>query len=117
MMTNAEIRQWYLSQVAVIPKLNEEWIQQGLSARQRAESSWFIRHKARLEARKMMANPAEVELLQARDMAKYANPNGPTFQHLVEQAKAVGLEADAIYEVIIACSYKTDKGVNKSFGF
>jgi hypothetical protein len=35
--TNAEIRQWYLEQVARIPELNEQWLQQGFSVKERAE--------------------------------------------------------------------------------
>jgi hypothetical protein len=41
--TNAEIRQWYLEQVARIPELNEQWLQQGFSVKERAEmahSTW-----------------------------------------------------------------------------
>ncbi len=64
----------------------------------------------------MMANPVEVELLRARDMAEYGNPNGPTFEFLVEQAKKAGLEGDAVYESIIDGSYRTDAGTNRSLG-
>lgn len=67
------------------PELNEQWILQGLSVQERAEAAWRIRHEARLEARKLMADPAEVELLRARDMAKYGDPDGPTLEHLIER--------------------------------
>jgi hypothetical protein len=46
-----------------------------------------MRHTARLEARAMMADPTEVELLRARDMALYGNADGPTFAFLVEQGR------------------------------
>jgi len=114
--TNAEIRQWYLKRVATIPALNQEWITQGLSARERAEAAWRIRYEARLEARSMMADPAEVELLRARDMAKYGNPDGPPFEFLVERLQAAGLEGDAIYQAIIDHSYQTDAELNKKLG-
>ena len=114
--TNAEIRQWYLEQVALIPELNEQWLWQGLSIKERAEMAWRIRHDARLQARLMMANPLEVELLRERDIALYGNPDGPTLELLVEGLMKAGLEGDSIYESIIEGSYRTDAGMNKLLG-
>jgi hypothetical protein len=116
-LTNAEVRQWYLRQVAVIPALNEEWVKQGLPARERAEAAWRLRHEARLEARNLMADPTEVELLRTRDMAKYGNPDGPSFAYLIEKGLAAGLSEDALYEAIIAGSYRTNEGVSKQLVF
>lgn len=115
--TNAEIRQWYLERVATIPDLNQEWIEQGLSARERAEAAWRIRHEARLQARSMMTNPAEVELLRARDMAKYGSLDGPTFDFLVERLREAGLAGNEVYEAIIDHSYQTDAELNQKLGF
>lgn len=114
--TNAEIRSWYLAQVAHVPELNKQWLEQGLSARARAEAAWRIRHEARLQARAMMADPGEVELLRERDMAAYGNPDGPTFEFLVNQLQQAGLEGDAVYEAIIAGSYRTNIDVNRKLG-
>jgi len=111
--TNAEIRKWYLEQVARIPELNRQWLAQGLSARERAEAAWRIRHEARLVERAMMIDPAEVALLQARDLAEYGNPDGPTFEFLVEKLKDAGLEGDGVYEAIVEGSYRTSAGVNR----
>jgi hypothetical protein len=63
-----------------------------------------------------MADPIEVELLQARDTAEYDNPDGPTFGFLFEQAKKAGLESDAVYEAIINGSYRTDAGTSRGLG-
>ncbi len=71
--TNAEIRKWYLKQVTQIPELNEQWLANGFSAKERAKRAWQIRHDARFEARKMMVDAEEVEMLQARDVAEYGN--------------------------------------------
>jgi hypothetical protein len=114
--TNAEIRQWYIQRVSAIPRLNDDWIKQGLPVRTRAESAWRIRHEARIEARSMMTDPAEVELLRARDVAKYDSPDGPTFEFLVERLKEAGLEEDRIYEAIIDNSYRTDAELNRRLG-
>jgi hypothetical protein len=114
--TNAEIRQWYIQRVSAIPQLNKDWIKQGLPLQARAEAAWRIRHEARIEARSMMTDPAEVELLRARDLAKYGRPNGPTFDFLVERLKEAGLEEDKIYETIIDNSYRTDAEFNRKLG-
>jgi hypothetical protein len=114
--TNAEIRQWYLDQVSAIPELNQQWLATGLSARERAEKAWRIRHTARLEARAMMSDPAEVDLLRARDVTLYGNPDGPTFAFLIDQGRHAGLEEQAIYEAIIAGAYRTNAGINRKFG-
>ena len=114
--TNAEIRQWYIQRISAIPNLNQDWIKLGLPLQARAEAAWRIRHEARIEARAMMTNPAEVDLLRARDIAKYGSPDGPTFEFLVERLKGVGLEEDRIYEAIIDNSYRTDAELNRKLG-
>lgn len=105
--TNAEIRLWYLDRVASIEESNEQWIADGDSPRTRAEAAWRIRRDARLEARSMMADPREVELLQARDMSQHGNPDGPTFEFLVQRLTNAGLEGDAVYEAIVDGSFRT----------
>lgn len=62
----------------------------------------------------MMSDPADVELLQQRDVAVYGNPDGPTFGFLVEKLSEAGLEGDMIYEKIIEGAYRTD--TDRSFG-
>jgi hypothetical protein len=114
--TNAEIRQWYIQRVSVIPQLNKDWIKQGLPLQVRAEAAWRVRHEARTEARSMMTDPADVELLRARDVARYGHPNGPTFEFLVERLKEAGFEEDRIYETIIDNSYRTDAELNRKLG-
>jgi hypothetical protein len=111
--TNAEIRKWYLEQVAQIPELNEQWLANGFSAKERAKRAWQIRHEARLKARKMMANAEEVEMLRARDIAEYGNENGPGFEYLIDECRKAGLRGNNIYEAIIKGSYRTNKGVNE----
>ena len=114
--TNVEIRQWYVEQVSPIPELNQPWLAAGLSAQERAERAWRMRHTARLEARAMMADPTEVELLRARDMALYGNADGPTFAFLVEHGRRAGLTEQAIYEAIIEGAYRTSVGLKRRFG-
>lgn len=114
--TNAEIRQWYLEQVSRIPELDRQWLRQGFTARERAAMAWGIRREARLRARSMMPDPAEAELLRQRDIAVYGEPDGPTFEFLVEKLTRVGLEGDEIYEKIIEGASRTDTDINKSLG-
>jgi RHS repeat-associated protein len=115
-LSNEEVRKWYLEQTEDIPELNEQWKEGGLSPRERAERAYEIRHNARLQARDMMANPEEVEQLRARDMEKYGNPDGPTFEDLVAKAGEEGYTGDDRYEYIVDSSYRTDDATNKKFG-
>lgn len=112
---NSEIRQWYNDQVATITTLDQQWQQQGLSAAQRARRAYDIRHNARLKAREYMRDKNEVTLLQARDKEKYGNPDGPTFEWLMEQNRKKGMSENDAYLAIIGSSERTNTEVNKAF--
>lgn len=114
--SNKEIRARYLCWVARIGRMNEEWLAQGSSAEERAKRAYQTRHDARLTARAMMANEDEVKALQERDREKYGNPDGPTFDWLVEKGRKKGLSGDQLYEGIIESSQRTDATTNKSLG-
>ena len=62
-----------------------------------------------------MADPREVEMLRKRDLAKYGNPDGPTFEHLLSKAKNAGLSDDESYMQILESSFSTDKPTNRKF--
>jgi hypothetical protein len=64
----------------------------------------------------MMGNQIEIKLLQRRDLVKYGNPDGPTFDFLVEKYRKLGLVGDEVYEAIIEASMKVNIGVNKGLG-
>jgi RHS repeat-associated protein len=115
-MTNEEIRQWYNDEVSRIPELNKGWIEEGWSAEERSQAAYEIRHDARMKAREMMTNPDEVEMLRARDLEKYGNPDGPTFESLVDYYSEKGYEGDALYEKIIERSYETSPEYNRRYG-
>lgn len=115
-VTNAEIRFWYNQQVAVIPALNREWVADQLGARERAERAYKIRHNARINARYFMKDKEEVGMLRKRDQGKYGNPDGPTFEHLVEMNRAKGLADEAIFEAIVESSSRTSAEYNQRFG-
>ncbi len=114
--SNEEIRQWYNDTVDKIPDLNEQWIAEGVSVEERAKRAHDIRHDARVKAREMMQNKQEVVDLQARDTEKYGNPDGPTFEYLVEKNRQKGLEGDAIYEAIIGSANRTNREYNEKYG-
>ncbi len=74
--------------------------------------AYTIRAEARLNARQLMANPSEVELLQARDMFKYQNPNGPTFDYLYNSYRTMGYSNEQILQSIIDRSQITSPKFN-----
>lgn len=113
--TNREVREWYLNEVASIPLLNEQWQADGVSLADRAWRAWDIRHRARVAARALMGDLREVDMLHKRDLAKYGNPDGPSFDQLLAKANDSGLSDDQAYEQILASSTTTDATTNRKF--
>ncbi len=113
---NDEIRRWYNAETSKVDGLDAEWRAAGMSAAERARKAYELRHAARIKARKMMQNPKQVRDLQARDMAKYGNPDGPTFDQLVKGAESKGMTGDARFEHIVGSSSRTDAGYNARHG-
>jgi hypothetical protein len=114
--TNGEIRVYYNQLVSTIGPSDEQRKKEGLPAEERARRAFEVRHEARLTSRAMMANDSEVDDLRRRDQEKYGNPDGPTFEQLVESGKKKGATGDAVYEGIVASAQRTDEGVNAAFG-
>lgn len=114
--TNKQARQLYLERVATIAGADAKWKAEGLPAEDRARRAFAARHAARMTARAMMGDPSEVAALQERDRAKYGDPDGPSFELLVEKARAKGLTGDAIFESIVESAQRTDAGTNQSVG-
>lgn len=110
--TNCEIRLWYNYQVVAIGALAEKWKQDGLSLKERALKAYDRRHEARVHARFLMQNKAEVQQLEERDRVKYGNPDGPTFEYLVRKNTSQGLSLEQAYENIIKSSSQTDTRYN-----
>ena len=115
--TNQEIRQWYKEQLSKILELNEQWIKENVSLEERAYRAWKFRHDMRLEARRMMQNPLEVEFLRRRDIARYGTPDGPTFEFVIAEIEAEGLSGNDAFEAVIKGSYRTNAGIDKLLGF
>ncbi|MFC1609716.1 hypothetical protein ACFL6C_02045 [Myxococcota bacterium] len=114
--SNAEIRQYYLDINAEIGPFDQHWIRSGLSPEARARAAYSVRHNARIMARAMMASRQEVELLRQRDQAKYGNPDGPTFQQLIEKFLGRGSTHDEACIKIVGSAQRTNKKVNDKFG-
>jgi len=114
--TNQEVRLHYNRLVDTIGPANERWKQEGLGAEERARRAYGMRHDARLLTRAMMSDAQEVEELRKRDLEVYGNPDGPTFEQLVERQRSKGVTGDAVYEAIIESSQRTNEAMNKRFG-
>lgn len=63
-----------------------------------------MRQNAGRRGREVENRRRDVEDLQARDLELYGNPDGPTFEQLVAEAKAEGLSGDDVYRHIIDCA-------------
>lgn len=111
--TDCDIRVWYNYQVVAIPVINNRWIKTDISLKERAKRAYTLRHNARINARFMMSSAEEVKMLQARDMAKYGNPDGPTFDYLIAKSLNSGLTEQQAYQNMITSSARTDNSYNE----
>ena len=111
--SNCEIRKWYNYQVVAIPLINKRWLANRTNLKERAKRAYDIRHKARMNARFMMPDKAEVKKLRARDTIKYGNPNGPTFSYLIKKIQGKGVKGDNVYKEIIQSSSRTSPTYNE----
>jgi hypothetical protein len=114
--TNAEIRGFYVRRVDAIGPANDRWKKEGVPAAERAQRAFQMRHDARVLARSMMKDPADVDALRARDQAKYGTPDGPTFAWLMAHEQEKGRTGDAACEAIVESAQHTDRAVNEAFG-
>ncbi len=114
--TDRQVRQFYLERVATIAGRDQQLRTEGASAEVRARAAYQARHDARMTARAMMQDQEAVKGLEARDRVKYSNPDGPTFEYLVERARAKGLVDDASFESIVESAQQTDEATNRSLG-
>lgn len=113
--TDCQIRVWYNYQVVAIGKINKKWAKDGLDLETRARKAYELRHQARVNARFMMADQVAVDSLAARDMRKYGNPNGPTFEYLLEKnIKKYSISQDSSYQLIIDSSSRTSTAYNEN---
>lgn len=54
-----------------------------------------------------MADQIALSSIRIRDLRKYGNADGPTFEHLIAKAREKGFTGNDIYEYIIDSSYRT----------
>lgn len=113
-MTNTMTRTWYQAymkayeqQIKVTSKETAT-----MSLEDRAHIAFAARHHARLQTREQMADRMVVAGLEARDLQKYGNKDGPTFDSLFKKNTDQGMSPDDSYNAIIASSLTTNKLVN-----
>jgi hypothetical protein len=112
-MTNEQVRAWYQHEVSKIAELNSKWTARGDAVEERARWVSKLRREARLQARAMMENSSEIEQLRARDLRIYGNPDGPTFEQLVDALRQNGWSGDEVYERIIQGAQTTNPDVDE----
>jgi hypothetical protein len=113
---NGDIRAFYLARVGAIGPANEQWKRESVPAEERARRAYQMRRDARILARVMMKDRAQVEALRRRDQEKYGSPDGPALEWLIEKEKKKGLLGDAIWEAIVESAQRTNTAVNEMFG-
>jgi hypothetical protein len=64
----------------------------------------------------MMEDSEEVQQLRARDLSVYGNPDGPSFELLMDRHRDSGATTNQAYEAIIEDSQITNQEMDKKFG-
>lgn len=115
--SDRDIRIWYTAQVSKdrMIDLNNKWIVEGISLKERARRLYLIRHNSRLIARNFMADKTQVERLRERDFKRYGDHDGPTFEFLIEEARKRDLSPEEAYTEIISSTSKTNPRTNSFF--
>lgn len=88
---NRKIRQGYNARKRQLKKELAEMKKQGKSPKERAEHAYKFRKNERLSAREEMRRNGDgdaVEKLQQRDLKKYGDKDGPTFDHTYKKSEA-----------------------------
>lgn len=111
--TNEDVRDVYLCRITEIAEADKALQGASKTLLERAKAAYEHRHHARVTARAMMASEFEVKALQGRDQKKYGNPDGPTFEYLVEKGRKKGKSDDDVYASIIESSQRSDRKTNK----
>jgi hypothetical protein len=114
--SDEQARRFYVCEAIGIGARDAVWRAEGRSAEERAHLAFETRRAARRTARQMMSNSSSVEELRERDRKKYGNPDGPTFEYLMERARANGLQGDARFESIVQSAQQTDPATDRRFG-
>ncbi len=115
-MTNREVREWYLHEVARIAEMDARWNARGDSLEERALKAWHSRHDLRMRAREMMENPDEADALRARDQLKYGRSNGPTFEDLKKKLLLEGRSIEEALTMILEGARSTSPLFNRLLG-
>ncbi|MFD3511039.1 hypothetical protein, partial [Nocardia sp. NPDC058666] len=108
-------RQWYNAELRKASPLDKAWEDAGVSLEERARRLQEVRHRARLDSRDMMKSRLGVRWLQFRDLRKYRNKDGPTFDGMVRRREKAGLSGDRLHQSIIDSFDKTDPKTNRKY--
>jgi hypothetical protein len=112
---NKNLRKEYINSSREIKDKDLQLKNKGVSLKNRSYEAWKTRHDSRLIARNKMSDKKLVEKLKQRDLAKYGNPDGPTFDSLVKKQLSDGKTLEEAYNNIIESSQRTNVAVDNKF--
>jgi hypothetical protein len=110
---NGQLRQWYKDAVKDLPTQDAAWQAEGLGLEERARRAYQIRHHARLQARQMMRRESEVAGLHLRDLGVYGDPDGPSFEQLVDEGMKAGKTRDEALQGLIGSARRTNAAYDR----
>jgi hypothetical protein len=120
-----ETRSRYLARIREIPEELDRLQAEGMSLEGQARRASEVRHEARMVARGWTEDQLRSGDESRRDLAKYGNPDGPSFEDACEQARrslvrrgrpAGRITDDEVYREVIAAAQRTDARTNAAAG-
>lgn len=103
-----DIRTYYAAVGDDLRTIDRHLEEAGWSLESRARKALEIRRNARKVARAML-DDGESAALAAEDLARFGSKDGPTFDHLVAEARARGRTGDQIYADVLASAKRPEK--------
>jgi RHS repeat-associated protein len=110
-----EVRANYDAGAEEIADTADSMQRQGKPLKEIAKTLSDMRRANRIAARQKMSSWLDVQMLEARDFAKYGDPDGPSFEWKISQAQSKGLTGDDVWKYIISSASRTDQATSERF--
>jgi hypothetical protein len=105
----------YKAKLAELGSLDAQWLAEGLSLEERARRGHAYRRRARFWARDQSVDAGDAAVLEVRDLEVHGNPEGPSFEELINRGLQKGKSLDEVYLGIIGSAQRSNAEVDAKY--
>ena len=98
-----------------LQQCDAQWLAEGLSLEERARRGHAYRRRARFWARDQGVDAGDAAVLEVRDLEVHGNPEGPSFEELINRGLRKGKSLDAVYLGIIGSAQRSNAEVDAKY--